>query len=81
MSDATITASLSATPEEWAALFDAIGGRVELARVCDVSESTIWRWSRGETRPGTLVRATVNSLCDSHGVARVFHEEEARKHA
>lgn len=64
------------TPEVWQALYDAIGGRAGLARICDVSESTVWRWSRGETSPSRLVRVTVNGLCDSHGVPQVFTEEK-----
>lgn len=62
------------TPDNWQALYDALGGRAELAKLCEVSESTVWRWSRGETTPSKLVRATINTLCDSHGVPHVFVE-------
>lgn len=70
------------TPENWQSLYDALGGRAKLALLCDVSESTVWRWSRGGTTPARPVRTLVNSLCTAHGVPEVFTEEtKERKHA
>ncbi len=60
------------TPAPWVALYAAIGGRSQLAFVCLVDESTLWRWSRKVTRPSVAVVAMVNRLCDEHGVAPVF---------
>jgi hypothetical protein len=63
---------VSDTPAPWRALFDALeGGRACLASLCQVSESTVYRWSRGSS-PGFATISYVNTLCDSHGVARVF---------
>ena len=63
------------TPPAWHALFDAVGGRADLARLCDVSETTVWRWSRGLMRPGTLTRVSVNRVCAAHGLAGIFPED------
>lgn len=63
----------------WQALYNAAGGRAALAVLCRVTESTLWRWSRG----GSTTEATrlyVNELCDKHNVAHVF-KDPPRKEA
>lgn len=62
-------------PSDWQALYDALGGRDKLAERCDVSESTVWRWSRRVATPSKLVRDAINEMCDQHEVPRLFVEE------
>ena len=71
----------SDTPAAWAALFAALGGRAELASLCRVSESTIYRWSRGDAAPSAATISYVNHLCESHGVSRVFTPAAPEKKA
>lgn len=66
-------------PPAWAALFTAIGGRAKLAARCGVSESTVWRWSRGVFTPTKIVVDHVNALCTEHGLDPVFVGDEHGK--
>jgi hypothetical protein len=60
----------------WRELVGAVGSRQELARLCNVKESTIWRWMRGVVVPSLLVQTSVNRICSEHGVPAVFPEAE-----
>ncbi len=62
--------------DQWTRLFDAVGDRFAVRERCRVSDSTLWRWTRGISRPPESQRAMVNAMCLEHGLAPIFGEEE-----
>lgn len=65
-------------PRAWGAFLLAMGGRFSLASVIGVTESTIWRWTRGISTPTRVIQGTINRMCIEHGCAPVFAEGVSR---
>ncbi len=60
----------------WEALFAAVGGRKMIRNGCNVSDTTLWRWVAGNTRPSRVTRGWLDAMCGTHGLAPIYGVEE-----
>ncbi len=59
----------STLPEPWLSLAAALGGVGALAKACETTPTTVWRWAHDEFRPSSLVVRHVQALARRRGLA------------